>query len=78
MFHDRLVTNRALQDYKKGLFGEVAILEFFQMGIPFRTPRECTERRSTLRSRNQNFPMAHLPNYFSYGAPLSRARSSAC
>ena len=30
MFDDRLVTNRALLDYKNGLFGQVAILEFFQ------------------------------------------------
>ena len=41
MFDDRLVTNRALLDYKKGLFdykkglfGQVAILEFFQRGDP--------------------------------------------
>ena len=30
----RLVTNRALLAYKKGLFGQVAILEFFQRGDP--------------------------------------------
>ena len=34
MFDDRLVTNRALLDYKKGLFGQVAILKFFQRGDP--------------------------------------------
>ena len=34
MIDDRLVTNRALLDYKKGLFGQVAILEFFQRGDP--------------------------------------------
>ena len=32
MLDDRLVTNRALLDYKKDLFGQVAILEFFQRG----------------------------------------------
>ena len=31
---DRLVTNRALLEYKQGLFGQVAILEFFQRGDP--------------------------------------------
>ena len=31
---DRLVTNRALLEYKKGLFGQVAILEVFQRGDP--------------------------------------------
>ena len=31
---DRLGTNRALQEYKKGLFGQVAIFEFFQRGDP--------------------------------------------
>ena len=34
MFDDRLVTNRALLVYKKGLFGQVGILEFFQRGEP--------------------------------------------
>ena len=34
MFDDHLVKNRALLDYKKGLFGQVAILEFFQRGDP--------------------------------------------
>ena len=34
MFDDRLVTNRALLDYKKCLFCQVGILEFFQMGDP--------------------------------------------
>ena len=34
MIDDRLVTNRALLDYKKGLFGQVAILEFFQRWDP--------------------------------------------
>ena len=34
MLDDRLVTNRALLEYKKGLFGQVAILEFFQRGHP--------------------------------------------
>ena len=32
MVHYYLVTNRALLDYKKCLFGQVAILEFFQRG----------------------------------------------
>ena len=34
MFHDHLVKNRALLDYKKSLFGQVALLEFFQRGDP--------------------------------------------
>ena len=34
MFDYRLVTNQALLDYKKGLFCQVAILEFFQRGDP--------------------------------------------
>ena len=34
MFDDHLVTNGALLDYKKSLFGKVAILEFFQTGNP--------------------------------------------
>ena len=34
MFDDHLVKNRALLDYKKSLFGQVAILEFFQRGDP--------------------------------------------
>ena len=29
---DHLVKNRALLDYKKGLFGQLAILKFFQRG----------------------------------------------
>ena len=36
MFDNRLVTNRALLDYKKALFGQVAILEFFQLGDPLK------------------------------------------
>ena len=32
MFDDCLVANRALLGYKKGLFCQVAILEFFQRG----------------------------------------------
>ena len=32
MFNDHLVNNQALLDYKKSLFGQVAILEFFQRG----------------------------------------------
>ena len=32
MFDDRLVLNRALLGYKKGLFAQVAIVEFFQRG----------------------------------------------
>ena len=34
MFDDHLVKNRAFLDYKKSLFGQVAILEFFQRGDP--------------------------------------------
>ena len=34
MLDDHLVKNQALLDYKKGLFGQVAILEFFQRGDP--------------------------------------------
>ena len=34
MFNDLLVKNRALLDYKKDLFAQVAILEFFQRGDP--------------------------------------------
>ena len=34
MFDDRLVTNRALLDYKTSLFGQVTILEFFHRGDP--------------------------------------------
>ena len=34
MSDDRLVTNRALLDYKKGLFGQVAILKFFHKEDP--------------------------------------------
>ena len=34
MLDDHLVNNRALQDYRKSLFGQVAILEFFQRGDP--------------------------------------------
>ena len=34
MFDDPIVTNQDLLDYKKGLFGQVAILEFFQRGDP--------------------------------------------
>ena len=33
---DRLVSKRALLDYKKGLFGQVAILKFFQRGDPMK------------------------------------------
>ena len=32
LFDDRLVTNRALLDYRKGIFGQVAKLEFVQNG----------------------------------------------
>ena len=32
--NDHLVKNRALLDYRKGLFGQVAILEFFKTGNP--------------------------------------------
>ena len=34
MFNDHPVKNRALLDYKRGLFGQVAMLEFFQTGDP--------------------------------------------
>ena len=34
MFDDHLVKNRALLDYEKSLFGQVAISEFFQRGDP--------------------------------------------
>ena len=34
MFDDHLVKNRALQDYKKSLFAQVAILDIFQRGDP--------------------------------------------
>ena len=34
MIHDHLVKNRALLNYKKSLFGQVAILKFFQRGGP--------------------------------------------
>ena len=34
MFDDHLVKNQALLDYKKGLFGQMAILEFFQRADP--------------------------------------------
>ena len=34
MLDDHLVKNGALLDYKKGLFGQVAILTFFQKGDP--------------------------------------------
>ena len=34
MFDDHLVKNRALLDYKKGLFAKMAILEFFERGDP--------------------------------------------
>ena len=34
MFDDRLVTNRALLDYKKCLFDQVGYLEFFQREYP--------------------------------------------
>ena len=34
MFNDRIVTNRALLDYKKGLFGQMAIFELLQRGDP--------------------------------------------
>ena len=39
MLYGRLVTNRALLDYKKGLCGQVAILEFFQRGDPMNLPQ---------------------------------------
>ena len=35
MLDDRLVTNQALLEYQTGLFGQVAILEFFQRGDPY-------------------------------------------
>ena len=34
MFDDHLVKNQVMLDYKKGLFGQVAILEFFERGDP--------------------------------------------
>ena len=34
IFDDRLLTNRALLDYKRSLFAQVTILEFFQRGDP--------------------------------------------
>ena len=34
MFDDHLVKNQALLDYEESLFGQVAILEFFQRGDP--------------------------------------------
>ena len=34
MFDDHLVRNRTLLEYKKGLFVQLAILEFFQTGDP--------------------------------------------
>ena len=34
MFDDHLNKNQALLDYKKRLFGQVALLEFFQRGDP--------------------------------------------
>ena len=34
MLDDHLVKNRAFLDYKKGLIGQVAILEFFQSWDP--------------------------------------------
>ena len=34
MLDDHLVKHRAFLDYRKSLFGQVAILEFFQRGIP--------------------------------------------
>ena len=34
MFDDHLVKNQTLLDYKKGLFGKVVILEFFQRRDP--------------------------------------------
>ena len=34
IFNDHLIKNRALLNYKKGLFGEMVILEFFQTGDP--------------------------------------------
>ena len=34
MLHDHLVKNRASLEYRKRIFGQVAILEFFQKGDP--------------------------------------------
>ena len=34
MFDHHLVKKRAILDYKNGLFGQVAILEFFKRGDP--------------------------------------------
>ena len=34
MLDDHLVKNRTFLDYRKGLSGQVAILEFFQRGDP--------------------------------------------
>ena len=34
MFDDRLVTNQAVLDYNKGIFGQEAILQFFQRAEP--------------------------------------------
>ena len=34
MFDDHLIKNQALLGYKKGLFGQVAILDGFQRGDP--------------------------------------------
>ena len=34
MFDDHLIKNWALLDYKKSLFGQVAMLEFLQRGDP--------------------------------------------
>ena len=34
MLDDYLIKNRAFLDYKKSLFGQVAILDFFQRGEP--------------------------------------------
>ena len=34
MFNDHVIKNRAFLDYKKRLFGQKAILEFFQRGDP--------------------------------------------
>ena len=39
MLYGRLVTNRALLDYKKGLFSQVEIVEFFQRGDPMNLPQ---------------------------------------
>ena len=35
MFDDRLVTNRALLEYKKCLFDQVGIFGIFPKGIPY-------------------------------------------